>query len=188
MFRIRGALLVTGFAAGMATVAGAQWSGGARAFSSGAVLVGAQGFARPPITSAVAGAYLHTPFRSVLLGVQAASTFAEAQDSRASYAVGTIGYAQRRATGVQIYPYLAAGSAAVRAHPGDTRWRPAFGAGFGIDVMTGAGTRGPMLGARVGYLTRSMSDDESVAYAALAFGFGAATRKRDEPRAIAARR
>src|SRR5687768_4460196 len=90
MFRIRGALLVTGFAAGMATVAGAQWNGGARAFSSGAVLVGAQGFARPPITSAVAGAYLHTPFRAVLLGVQVAR---DRKSTRLNSSHGYISYA-----------------------------------------------------------------------------------------------
>ena len=157
------------------------------AFAGGAVLAGAQGFARPPITSAVVAAYVHVPVRSLLLGAQVGRTFAETERSHAAYAVATVAYAQRRTFGAQVYPYVALGSAAFRTEPGDLRWRPAFGAGFGIDALTGEDGRGMMLGGRVGYVTRSMSDDESVAYAAIGIGFGARRGERHEPRTIARR-
>jgi hypothetical protein len=86
-----------------------------------------------------------------------------------------------------VYPFIGAGAAALRTEPGGAEWRPAFSAGFGIDVLRDARLASPMLGARVGYLTRSMGDDESVAYAALGFGFGGRRGDRDEPRTIAVR-
>ena len=172
-------LAVAGSAAG-------QWNV-VSPFAGGAVLVGAQGFARPPITSAVTSAYAHVPVGGLLLGGQVGFTFGEPEKSHASYAVATVAHAQRRAFGVQMYPYLALGSAAVRTEPGDAAWRPAFGAGLGIDALTGNDGRGMMLGARVGYLTRSMSDDESVAFAAIGIGFGVRRGERREPRTIAAR-
>ena len=166
--------------------ASGQWNA-VSPFAGGAVLAGAQGFARPPITSAVTTAYAHLPVGALLVGGQLGFTFAESDRSHASYAVATVAWAQRRAFSVQMYPYLALGSAALRTEPGDVAWRPAFGAGFGIDALTGNHGRGMMLGARVGYLTRSMSDDESVAYVAIGLGVGARRGERHEPRTIAAR-
>lgn len=177
MFLVSGLLLA-------ARDAAAQWNT-MSPFAGGAVLVGAQGFARPPITSAVTAAYAHLPVGSFLVGGQFAATFAEPSKSHATYAIATVAYAQRRTHVLQVYPYLAVGSAALRTEPGDVAWRPAFGAGFGIDALTGGDGRGMMLGARVGYLTRSMSDDESIAYAAIGVGFGARRGERHEPRTIA---
>jgi hypothetical protein len=169
----------------VAAAAEAQWNA-ARPFGGGAMLVGAQGFARPPITSAVAAVYGHLPVHgALLLGAQGGATFAEPARSHATYALATLAYAQRRAALLQIYPFIGAGAAALRTQPGEASWRPAFGAGFGIDVLSEARLASPMLGARIGYLTRSMGDDESVAYAALGFGFGGRRAERDEPRTIA---
>jgi hypothetical protein len=171
----------------VAADAGGQWNAD-RPFAAGAVIVGAQGFARPPITSAVGAVYGHVPVHpALLLGAQGAATFAEPDRSHATYAVATIAYAQRRAALLQIYPFVGAGAAALRTQPGEASWRPAFAAGFGVDILSGPGGPSPMLGARIGYLTRSMGDDESIAYAALGFGFGGRRAERDEPRAIAGR-
>jgi hypothetical protein len=164
----------------------AQWND-VGAFGGGAVLVGAQGFARPPITSAVASAYAHLPVGALLVGVQGGATFAEPERSHATYALATIAYAQRRGMAWQIYPFLGAGSGAFRTQRGVIHWRPAFAAGFGVDVLTGDGEPGTMLGARIGYITRSMADDESVAYAAIGLGFGGRKQEREAPRPVATR-
>ena len=168
----RATLLLSAFLTVCATQLDAQWNRFG-SFAGGAVLVGAQGFARPPITSAVATTYAHVPVRrALLLGAQGATTFRESERSHASYAIGTVAYTQRRGVRWQFYPYLGAGGARLRTTPGSAEWRPAFAAGFGVDVLgVDAGT-GSMLGGRIGYLTRSMADDESVAFAAVGFGVG----------------
>lgn len=171
MTTLRGTALAAALTIAVATGAPGQ-SRDIPAFAGGAVLLGAQGFARPPITSAVTSAYVHLPIGPVLFGLQGASTFLEPRRSHASYAVATIAYAQRRGTRWQVYPYVGVGSAAFRTNPGDERWRLAGAAGFGFDGLLGGGATGTMLGARFGYLTRSLSDDESVAYAAIGIGFG----------------
>jgi hypothetical protein len=186
MSGLRRVLLVSTLVVGVVTEADAQWNA-VSPFAGGAIFMGAQGFARPPITSAVVGAYAHTPVRAALIGGQIATTFAEPRRSHASYAVATVAYAQRRVFSLQMYPYLALGSAAFRTQADDARWRPAFGGGFGIDALTGNASRGLMLGARVGYLTRSMSDDESIAFAAIGFGFGSRHQAGEHPRAVVAR-
>lgn len=171
----------------VAADAGGQWNANPP-FPAGAAMVGAQGFARPPITSAVASVYGHVPVHgALLLGAQGSVTFAESDRSHATYAIATLAYAQRRTTLLQVYPFIGAGAAALRTEPGGADWRPAFSAGFGIDVLLDARPASPMLGARIGYLTRSMGDDESIAYAALGFGFGGRRGERDEPRPIAVR-
>ena len=165
-------LLLITVIVGRATGADAQWPD-ISAFTGGAMLVGAQGFARPPITSAVVAAYAHVPVRRVLLlGAQGGTTFREPERAHASYAIGTLAYTQRRGILWQVYPYIGAGAAALRTNPGDARWRPAFAAGFGIDILAADGRAGTMIGARIGYLTRSMADDESIAYAAVGVGIG----------------
>ena len=171
--------------AAMANSAGAQWNREIPAFAGGAVLVGAQGFARPPLTSAVVSAYAHVPAGIVLVGVQGGRTFDEPRGARATYAVTTLAYAQRTGIEWQVYPFVGAGVADFRTTPSDVDWRPAFAAGFGIDVRTGGRGIGPMLAARIGYITRSISDDESVAYAALGVGFGGRRESATAPRSVA---
>jgi hypothetical protein len=186
MSRVRGVLLVSMLVGSAVRGAGGQWDS-VEPFAGGAVFLGAQGFARPPITSPVAGVYVHAPVRAALIGGQVAATFAESQGSGATYAIGTVAYARRRTNTVQMYPYLAAGAAAFHAQPTEARWQPAFGGGFGVDALAGAGGHQLMLGARVGYLTRSMADDESIAFAAVGLGFGGRFREREKPRDVVAR-
>lgn len=186
MLRTTTALLLAVIAGG-ATGADAQWHD-ISAFSGGAILLGAQGFARPPITSALVAGYAHVSVRrALLLGAQSGATLREPERAHASYLIGTLAYAQRRGELWQVYPYIGAGSAMLRTEPNHVRWRPAFAAGFGIDVLSAEGRVATMLGARIGYLTRSMADDASVAYAAVGVGIGGRRGERDEPRVVAHR-
>ena len=151
-------------------------------------MVGAQGFARPPVTSAVLGGFAQVAIHPLLLGVQAGNTFADGARSHAAYGLATIGYAQSRAYGWQVYPFLAAGAASFRTAPGDADLLPAFGAGFGADALFAPHRVGPMLGVRVGYITRSLGDDGSVAYATMSLGLGGRRAQRDDARPVAASR
>jgi hypothetical protein len=163
--------IIAWLVAGLPGFAVAQWSD-YPAFSGAAVLLGAQGFARPPITSAMAGAYAYHAVGSLLIGGQGSTTFGDGDRSRGTYALATVGWAQSRALAWQFYPFLGAGAAAFRTVPGRAALRPAFGAGFGADGLITPHRLGVLAGARIGYVTRSLGDDESVAYAALTLGIG----------------
>ena len=151
-------------------------------FAGGAVLVGAQGFARPPITSATVAIYGHLPAGPLLVGAQVSETFLEEARSHARYAIATLAFAHRRARLWQLYPYVGSGAAAFRTTPEGASWRPAFAAGFGVDVLSDADGIAPMFGGRIGYVTRGMSDDESIAYAAIGIGAGARRPPREPAR------
>ena len=169
-----------------ATNAAAQWQDNVRPFASGAVLVGAQGFARPPITSAVASGFVHLPINALLLGVQGGWTFAEREQSHASYALATLAYPRQRAVGWQAYPFVGLGGGSFRTDTVAARWKPAFGAGLGFDALLGQG--GGVIALRVGYITRGLSDDASVAYAAIGVGLGGRRNAREGSGPVAVRR
>ena len=139
-------------------------------FAGGALMLGAQGFARPPITSGVAGGYAYVPLRSFLVGVQGASTFADDARSHADYVLGTVGYAQSRAVAWQVYPFVGIGRSSVRTRPGEDHAGIAGGAGLAADGRLGEARAGMLLGGRVGYVGRSLNDDESFAYAVVSIG------------------
>ena len=186
MIFVRRALPAALVAVMLPTAIHAQWRD-VPAFAGAVVLVGAQGFARPPITSGVGSVYGHVPAGPVLLGIQASETFLEDARSHARYAIATLAFAQRRGLLWQVYPYVGSGAAAFRTQPGSAGWRPAFAAGFGIDVIGRANGLASMFGGRIGYITRSMGDDESVAYAAIGVGAGGRRTPRPPPR-LATRR
>jgi hypothetical protein len=169
-----------------ATNAASQWQDNVRPFASGAVLVGAQGFARPPITSAVTSGFVHLPINALLLGVQGGWTFAETERSHASYALATLAYPRQRAVGWQAYPFVGLGGASFRTDTVAARWKPAFGAGLGFDALLGQG--GGVIALRVGYITRGLSDDASVAYAAMGVGLGSRRNAGEGSGTVAVRR
>lgn len=141
-------------------------------FAAGAAMVGPLGFARPPVTTAVAGGYAYAPVHQILLGGQGGSTIGDGGRSNATYAMATAGYATSRGYRWQVYPFIGVGAGTLRARSGSNNTGLLVGAGFGADVISGTDNRGVMLGTRAGYVTRSMNDDESVAYFALSFGVG----------------
>lgn len=150
----------------------AQWDADIPAFSGAALMLGAQGFARPPITSPVAGGYVQVGIRRILVGAQGSATVADGDASQATYGLATVGYAQSRGVAWQIYPFVGVGAAAFRPAPGRADVRPAYGAGFGADGLLASNTPSVMVGARIGYVTRSLGDDASVAYAVVTVGLG----------------
>ena len=151
-------------------------------------MVGAQGFARPPITAAVGGGYAYLPLGPFLVGAQGGTSFGDGSRSRAVYGLATVGYAQSRAFAWQFYPFVGVGAASFRTAPGTDNVRPAFGAGFGADGLLSPARTGLLIGARIGYITRSLGDDESIAYAAATVGVGARRRTSETPGAVARRR
>jgi hypothetical protein len=165
------------------SVALAQWSDDMKPFSAAALGIGAQGFARPPITTAVAGAYAYVPAgrSAVLLGGHMGQSFGDGHRSHAAFLMGTVGYAQTRARAWQIYPYVSAGLAALRTAPGSDLAGGAVGAGFGFDALTGQQPVGVLIGGRVGYVTRSLNDDASIAFAMVSFGVGGRARSEKGP-------
>lgn len=172
----------------VAGVLSAQWKDDIHPFVGAAVMLGAQGFARPPVTTAVAGGYAYAPIGSLLLGGQVGSSFGDGDRSRAAYALATIGYAQARAHGWQFYPFAGLGVATLRARRGSNDAGLAGGAGFGADALVGGGRAGMLLGARIGYLTRSLNDDESIAYATMTLGWAGRFHSDGAPPAVAAHR
>lgn len=167
----------------------AQWSDGIRPISGAAVMFGAQGFARPPITTPVTGAYAQVAIRQLLVGAQGGVTLGDGDRSRAAYGLATVGYAQSRAIAWQLYPFLGVGAASFRTSATATAdVRPAYAAGFGAEGLLSPGVIGVMIGARIGYITRSLGDDESVAYATIALGIGGRPRTRPPGTVAAARR
>jgi hypothetical protein len=157
------------------------------AFAGGALMVGAQGFARPPVNTAVTGAYAYVPVGALLIGGQGAIGFGDGTRSRAAHGLVTVAYPRTRTGNVQIYPYVGIGAATLRARPGRDDVRLAVGAGFGGDALSGTGRTSVMVGARMGFVARSSGDDESVAFAAISVGFGRRRDPRDPPRSVAAR-
>lgn len=146
-------------------------------FAVAAVMAGPQGFARPPLTAAVAGGYLYLPAGPVLIGAQGGATFMNARGSRARYAMGTAGAAVLRGATWQTYPFAGIGSGALRTHDGADTARVIFGVGIGTDVGLGAG---PLtVGSRIGYITRSAADDGSIAYLTISFGVGLRPGRRE---------
>jgi hypothetical protein len=141
-------------------------------FAAGAVMVGPLGFARPPVTTVVAGGYAYAPVHQILVGAQGGSTIGDGRRSTATYAMATAGYATSRGYRWQVYPFIGVGAGTLRARRGSNHTGLLVGAGFGADVINGTDNRGVMLGTRLGYVTRSMNDDQSVAYVALSFGVG----------------
>lgn len=172
-------------AAALPLTARAQWDAHIPAFSGAAIMLGAQGFARPPITSAVTGAYAHLGIGRMLVGLQGATTVGDGVASQATYGLATVGYAQARGVSWQVYPFLGAGGAAFRTTVAEQDVQPAFGAGFGADGLVRPAGSSMMIGARIGYVTRSLGDDASVAYATLTVGLG---RRRATPESFAALR
>ena len=158
--------------AALPLTARAQWDADIPAFSGAAIMLGAQGFARPPVTSGVTGAYAQVGIQRMLVGLQGATTLADGDETHATYGLATIGYAQARGAGWQVYPFVGIGAAAFRITAAGHGVQPAFGAGFGADGLLTPDAGSVMIGGRIGYVTRSLGDDASVAYAVLTVGLG----------------
>lgn len=181
-------VLILSLVACFPATAGGQWSRSAPPFAAGALMAGAQGFARPPVNTAISGAYAYVPIGDVLVGGQVGASFGDGVRSRAAHALATLAFAQTRTGAAQFYPFVGIGAATLRARPGPNHVRLAVGAGFGADALAGSGRTSAMVGARVGFVARSTADDESVAYATITVGIGRRRDAKDKPRAVAARR
>jgi hypothetical protein len=155
-------------------------------FAAGALMVGALGFARPPITTSVIGGYGYAPLRELLIGGQGGGTIADRGRSNASYGLATVGYAFDRAERRQFYPFVGFGAGVLRARRGPNHAGLLGGAGLGADILLGSGDHGLVVGTRAGYIARSVNDDESVAYFAVTFGAGG--RRQRSPTTVVAHR
>jgi len=153
-------------------------------FPTGAITAGPIGFARPPVTMSFAGAYAHAPVHGaarLLLGGQAGVSLSGGA-GEIRYALGTAGFAQQFSARWQVVPFVGMGVAS--QHPtalGDGRAIAAT-AGYSFERLIGTRRTAPVIGARIGYITRSMNDDGSVAYAALSLGVGRARGEQPERR------
>jgi len=166
-----------------AGVARAQWA--PDPFAAAALMAGPQGFARPPVNGAVVGGYAYVPLGGVLVGAQGGAAPSAPNASRAAYAIATAGLPVYRGLAWQTYPFLGAGRGILRARSGSDATHLVLAAGLGFDAMIGPESR-ITVGSRVGYLTRSAGDDDSVAYVTVSLGF--ATRRATREATIAARR
>lgn len=164
-----------------AGVAYAQWE--PPPFAAAAVMAGPQGFARPPVNTALIGGYFYTPVSWALVGMQGGVAPNHPHDSRAMHAMITGGLPVYRGQAWQTYPYLGVGGGVMRATAGPNDRHVVLGAGLGFDAFVSPDSR-ILLGSRVGYLTRSAGDDNSVAYVTVSLGFGG----RREPKDIFAAR
>lgn len=154
-----------------ATLARAQAGAMPDPFAAAAFMSGPQGFVHPPVTSGLLGGYFYFPVGKALLGGHAGASVMNPRQSRAAYAVGTLGTPIASRATWQAYPFVALGSGILRAEDGPNTTRLIIGAGLGVDFLLGHD--GPFtVGSRVGYLTRSAGDDNSVAFAALSVGVG----------------
>ena len=154
----------------------AQWE--PPPFAAVAVMAGPQGFARPPVNTAVVGGYFYIPVSRVLLGMQGGVAPNHPRDSRAMHAMVTAALPVYRGQAWQTYPYLGAGRGLMRATSGPDDTHVVFGAGLGVDAYVDPDSW-ITLGSRVGYLTRSASDDNSVAYLTVSVGFAVRRDRRD---------
>lgn len=159
-----------------AGVAKAQWE--PPPFAAAAVMAGPQGFARPPVNTAVVGGYFYIPVSWALVGIQGGVAPNHPRDSRAIHTMLTAGLPVYRGQAWQTYPYLGVGRGLMRATSGPDDTHVVFGAGLGFDAYVSPDSRFT-LGSRVGYLTRSASDDNSVAYVTVSVGL-AARRDRED--------
>jgi hypothetical protein len=140
-----------------------------RPFTTVALMAGPFGFARPPINSGMIGAYAQVPVAGGLLGVQSGMSFLSPQRSRAVHAIITGGLPVYRGRMWQTYPYLGIGAGILRAGAAGDDVRAVYAAGLGFDLQASPGS--PItLGSRVGYLTRSGGDDNSIAWVTVSLG------------------
>jgi hypothetical protein len=155
--------------AALLTCAGASDAQGDRPFAAAALMAGPQGFARPPVNSALVGAYAYAPVSIGLLGLQGGWSPTHPGQSRAVHALVTAGLPVYRGQWWQTYPFLGLGTGVMRASAGSDAAHTVYAAGLGFDVY--AADRGPVtVGSRVGYLTRSAGDDNSMAYVTVSVG------------------
>lgn len=175
-----GALALLSFA----QMASAQFADAPGPFGSLAIAAGPLGFARPPVTTGAIGLHGHVPAGPLLIGGYLAEAIVHSHGSRgarASIGMATVAYARVRAVAWQFYPYAGAGVATLRARHGDAVAGAAMTAGLGAEALQAPRGIGMVLAGRVGYVTRSLNDDESIAFAMIGVGIGGRVRPGQSP-------
>jgi len=180
---MRARKLFAGLAALLATssIAAAQRFGDVprQPYVAGAVGVGPVGFMNAGMSAGtLLGGYGYLSFSRMMLGVQGGGLVAD--PARMRYAIATLAYPARMRRRSRIYPFVGAGGGALPTTRLATSTGMIFGAGVGVDRITGGNDHGVMIGLRGGYLYRSGDGYERAVYLALSVG-GATQLRRDTP-------
>ena len=174
-------VLVAAALVAMSSVAAAQRFGDVprRPYVAGAIQMGAVGFVNSGVPAgSLLGAYGYASFSRMVVGAQAGGVIHD--PARMRFALATLAYPAGIRRRSLIYPFLGAGGGSLPSTRLSSNTGVIFGAGLGVDRMTGTSDHGAMIGLRGGYLYRSGDGYERAVYLALSVG-GATQLRREKP-------